>query len=252
MPAPAALASGPHRRLFARQVGSVVIHGGFSPRWRRLFPLAREGNESRQRGAWAAKRSNPEVSARSACSTDLTNPRATIGAWLDNQHCSLLTRIRWRATHPLGQSVIGPVSLVQRASGFVEGQRSTHESSVSRSRLLRQTKSSVAKEADHLRRRALDWRQARKERTAGAHRAIPQSETLMIGLQIRPAVWPAFTFESNGSGGRRAVDRRSRGRHDLRVLGQVKPFSVTGLDDGGLMQGFFADRREPEFAAKLG
>jgi hypothetical protein len=44
----------------------------------------------------------------------------------------------------LGQFVIGPVSLVQRASGFVEGQRSIRENSVSRSRLLRQTKSITA------------------------------------------------------------------------------------------------------------
>ena len=41
---------------------------------------------------WAAKRSNSEVFAGSAFSTDLTSPRATMGAWLDNQHCSLLTR----------------------------------------------------------------------------------------------------------------------------------------------------------------
>jgi hypothetical protein len=91
----------------------------------------------------------------------------------------------------------------------------------------------------------------------------------MIGLQIRPAVWPAFTFESNGSGGRgearhprraargagfrRAGDWRGRGRHDLRVMGigQIKPLPMTHLERGIVPQRALGARRQAKLRGEL-
>ena len=88
----------------------------------------------------------------------------------------------------------------------------------------------------------------------------------MIGLQIRPAVWPAFTFESNGSGGRgesrpmRAVRGGGlrhagwcgRGRHDLRVFGQLEPLPVTRLGRGIVTQRTLGAGRQAKLAADRG